>query len=152
MKFISTIVFTAIFNISGFGQWTTMNTGTTRNLYDIFFFDANKGYIAGMANTLLTTTNGGTNWTQQYSGTAFDNSFTSMSFIGPNTLYLISTNNSEFFLLRSTDQGSTWDTVGGTSFPSDCIHALDFANANTGHVVAEYGHFAKRIEEVVTRN
>ena len=39
------------------------------NLFGVFFTDANNGTVVGDDGTILRTTNGGTNWTSQTSGT-----------------------------------------------------------------------------------
>lgn len=44
--------------------WTKQNSGTLAWLKDIFFIDANKGWISGSDGTLLETVDGGKNWKQ----------------------------------------------------------------------------------------
>ncbi len=51
-------------------QWVTLNSATNDTLFDVFFIDANNGFVLGanfkstpVVNTLLETTNGGANWT-----------------------------------------------------------------------------------------
>ncbi|MBK9737110.1 MAG: hypothetical protein IPO92_20015 [Saprospiraceae bacterium] len=39
-----------------------MTSGTTAELTDLQFYDLNIGYIVGENETILKTTNGGTNW------------------------------------------------------------------------------------------
>lgn len=47
-------------NISSQTGWVQQNSGTTKNFYNVFFVDANTGYISG--DTLMKTTNSGVNW------------------------------------------------------------------------------------------
>jgi photosystem II stability/assembly factor-like uncharacterized protein len=49
-------------------QWFPQNSGTTKNLNDVYFTDANTGYAVGDSGTILKTTDGG-NWVAQNSGT-----------------------------------------------------------------------------------
>ena len=43
-------------------SWVTQNSGTTQNIYDIFFINSNIGYASCDGGILLKTTNGGNNW------------------------------------------------------------------------------------------
>lgn len=45
-------------------QWTTLNSGTTQKLSDVFFTSADTGYIVGNDSLLLRTTDRGNTWTQ----------------------------------------------------------------------------------------
>ncbi|MGL5891144.1 MAG: YCF48-related protein, partial [Bacteroidia bacterium] len=45
-------------------QWTTLNSGTTQKLSDVFFTSADTGYIVGDDSLLLRTTDRGNTWTQ----------------------------------------------------------------------------------------
>ena len=75
----------------------------------VFFSDQNNGTIVGYDGTILRTTNGGTNWTTQTSGTTKE----------LNGVFFTDTNNGtvvgEFgTILRTTDAGTTW-TIEETS-------------------------------------
>ncbi len=50
--------------------WTVQSAPTTENLTDVYFVDANIGYVTGASGTILKTTNGGTSWTLLSSGTS----------------------------------------------------------------------------------
>jgi photosystem II stability/assembly factor-like uncharacterized protein len=51
-------------------DWTAQTSGTTENLLDVYFANANDGWVTGANGTILRTTNGGTDWAPQTSGTA----------------------------------------------------------------------------------
>jgi hypothetical protein len=44
---------------NGGTTWTILTSGTTNNLYSVFFTDANTGYLVGEGGTILKTSNGG---------------------------------------------------------------------------------------------
>ncbi|MGJ8683258.1 MAG: YCF48-related protein [Nonlabens sp.] len=48
--------------IDGGTTWTTLTSGTTRDIYDVFFIDNNIGFACGASLTFLKTIDGGTTW------------------------------------------------------------------------------------------
>src|SRR5210317_311461 len=50
-------------------QWTLQTSGTTNDLFGVFFTDANTGTAVGQNGAILTTTDGGLTWAPQTSGT-----------------------------------------------------------------------------------
>ena len=86
----------------------------------------------GYSGTILRTTNGGTNWTPQTSGTTKE----------LNGVFFTDTNNGivvgEFgTILRTTDAGTTW-TIEETS-TTNFLSGVFFTDANTGTIVGEGG-------------
>ena len=67
--FIQTLFFFFLATQICFAQWYQQNSGTTQNLNDVTFIDANNGTAVGGVGTIIKTTNGGTDWTSQSSGT-----------------------------------------------------------------------------------
>jgi hypothetical protein len=74
MKKIALLVF--IFYILGLVRlqsqpygWFTQTSGTNNNLTSVYFKSNNTGIAVGQLGTVLRTTNGGTNWISQASGT-----------------------------------------------------------------------------------
>ena len=59
---------TIIRTTDGGNNWIIQNSGTTTNLWDVYFTDANTGTAVGEAGIILRTTDGGNTWTTQSSG------------------------------------------------------------------------------------
>ncbi len=52
-----------IYKSTNYGSsWLSVNSGTTKNLYDIKFKNLNDGVVAGEDGTIRLTSDGGTNW------------------------------------------------------------------------------------------
>lgn len=62
-------------------NWTSLSTGISSNLNSLFFLNADTGWAAG-ANAIIQTTNGGQNWTAQFSKAV---SLSSIVFYNKNT-------------------------------------------------------------------
>ena len=43
-------------------NWDSLASGTTEHLSDIYFYDADTGYVVGFGGTIIKTTNGGSSW------------------------------------------------------------------------------------------
>ena len=92
----------------------------------------NNGTIVGHGGTILRTTNGGTNWTPQTSGTTKE--LNGVFFTDINSGIVVG----EFgTILRTTDAGTTW-TIEETS-TTNFLLGIFFTDANTGIVVGEGG-------------
>jgi hypothetical protein len=59
-----------IYTEDGGNSWTLQKTASYR-LYGIDFIDQNEGWVAGTGGTIFHTTNRGTNWNSQTSGTTY---------------------------------------------------------------------------------
>jgi PKD repeat protein/photosystem II stability/assembly factor-like uncharacterized protein len=59
----ATILLLIVFGLfnKNFAQWTTLNIGTTQDLYSVDYFSSNDIWI-GSFNQIIKTTNGGSNW------------------------------------------------------------------------------------------
>lgn len=90
--------------------WSAQTSGTTQDLWTVQFIDANNGYAAGNAGTVLKTTDGGGTWTA-VSITTTD-PIRSISFIDVNTGWAAAGDPN-----NSSSSGAIWMTVnGGTSW------------------------------------
>ncbi|AWI26170.1 YCF48-related protein [Flavobacterium pallidum] len=85
--------------------------------HDIYFKDANTGFIAGASDPaeagkkiILMTTDGGLNWTISYLNNSYVDSFNSMSFPDANTGYAVgrSWGINDINLIKTTDGGVSW--------------------------------------------
>ena len=85
------------------------------NLNSVFFTAADTGYVVGRDGTILKTTNGGTNWTAQTSGTT--NVLNSIYFTDANTGYTVGEIGT---ILKTINSGTTsftgTDTVSLQTF------------------------------------
>ncbi|HMN17785.1 MAG TPA: T9SS type A sorting domain-containing protein [Ignavibacteriaceae bacterium] len=51
---------------------TTQSSGTTNDLYSVYFVNETTGWAVGWSGKILRSINGGTNWSSQSSGTSLD--------------------------------------------------------------------------------
>ena len=67
------LVLSVLFSFSSFVQsqtgWVQQTSGTSSQLWSVFFVNSSTGWATGFNGTILNTVNGGTNWTPHSSGT-----------------------------------------------------------------------------------
>jgi photosystem II stability/assembly factor-like uncharacterized protein len=91
--------------------WTTQTSGTPNNLFSVHFVNANEGWAVGFSNTILHTTNGGTNWTAQTNqGGVPVSSYLGVRFLDSNTGWA----GGGTAVVRTTDGGASWVSQGAT--------------------------------------
>lgn len=134
----------------------TTNGGVTWQLYshsDImqmctFFINANTGWITGkvpvgsiVSQHLDKTTNGGMNWSNQYTGTLFNNAgwFYDLHFIDANTGFGALTETSSNKIIKTTNSGVNWFAVASTNFPT----GIFFVNGTNGWASCNFGKIMK---------
>jgi photosystem II stability/assembly factor-like uncharacterized protein len=61
--FVSIIIFTTVTLAQP--QWYEQDSGVNRELFDVCFVDQTNGWISGVTETMLHTTDGGATWTSQ---------------------------------------------------------------------------------------
>lgn len=119
-----------------FSQWTAQTSGTTNNLFDVFFTDNNVGYAVGENGTILNTTDGGVNWTGMNSGvTGYLHGIT---FTNATTGFAVGENG---VILKTTNAGASWTLM--TSGTTTNLLDVSFADNNTGYVVGWTGEVLK---------
>lgn len=84
-------------------QWTTLNSGTTQDLYSVCFVDANIGWVVGEVGTILKTTDGGAHWTPQSSGVS--ERLSSVCFLDDNRGFAVGVNGT---YVQTTDPIPPW--------------------------------------------
>lgn len=87
--------------------WTVQDSGTTDDLKDVHFVDANTGWAVGRSGTILHTTDGGVNWTPQTSGTA--SALSSVHFTDRDHGWVLADST---FAARTSNGGATWEEAG----------------------------------------
>ena len=121
--------------ILGYGLvWVALPSPTTNDLYSVFPLNANNGFIAGNAGTILKTTDSGLNWSIKTSGTTED--LKSIYFINSSTGYVCGTNGK---IKITTDGGSVWtDQISGTF---STLYSIDFEETipENGYAVGDNG-------------
>ena len=118
------LLFVFGFNLNA-QSWVQQASGTTENLRDIFFVDANTGWVVGENGSILKTTNGGAEWVTK---TAVKFAY----FIG---CYFVNSNvgwaSGDGGLYKTTDGGDTWNIQNGPSG----LTKVYFADQNNGWTV-----------------
>jgi len=131
-SFVIIIIFLQSYSIS-YSQsgWILQQSQTTRNLNDLFFINSMTGWCTGDSNTILKTTNGGTNWYIQMSSGY--NKLSSVFFSDENTGWCcggITYPLKSGVIYKTTNSGINWFMIyglGGSSF-----NKLYFIDSNTG--------------------
>lgn len=122
---------------NGGSNWIDAYTSTTNEIFgDVFFTNANTGYVVGSYGKLLKTTNAGVNWnsTSIPGGGTF---IGSIYFVNDNTGFVTGDNNAA---LKTTDAGVTWAPMTVASgFTS--LNNIFFTDVNTGYVSSSVGLF-----------
>lgn len=88
--------------VSAYAVWTPQTSGTTDDLVDVCFVDAQNGWAVG-EDVILHTGDGGTTWSQQASGTT--HYLKAVSFIDASRGWVVGTHGT---ILHTVDGGVTW--------------------------------------------
>ena len=107
-------------------SWFQQNSGTDSTLNDVYFLNNDTGYACGW-NTVLKTTDGGTNWLPLTTG--FNNYFLTVRFLNANTGFL--SGFLDGLILKTTDGGSTWINIG-PSITGKKTYGTWFTSADMG--------------------
>ncbi|MBL7129660.1 MAG: T9SS type A sorting domain-containing protein [Ignavibacteria bacterium] len=101
----------------------------TRSLVYINVYTAT---VVGDSGTIIKTTNGGTNWFSQTSGTT--NDLRGVSFTDVNTGTVVGQNGT---IIKTTNGGTNW--IPQTSETTNDLNGVSFFEANTGFAVGDSG-------------
>jgi hypothetical protein len=101
----------------------------------VHFVPSGTGFVVGSSGTIRCTTNGGTNWISQISGTnnsLLDVRFSNISDV--NNLYAIGMNG---IILKTTNTGTNWNPlVSGTT---NDLYEIHFTYTSVGYTVGQGG-------------
>ena len=107
---IQTLFFFLLVTQICFAQWYEQNSGTTNNLNDLIFLDANKGFAIGEVGVIIKTNDGGNTWVNQVSGTTI--SLNSVCFTDVINGWIVGGDytgySGQSILLHTTNGGSNW--------------------------------------------
>jgi photosystem II stability/assembly factor-like uncharacterized protein len=113
--------------------WTFVNNTSRVNLLSVSFAGPNIGAIVGQNGTILRTTDAGSTWNTQSSGT--NGSLFGVHLINARIGIVVGDNGA---VLRTTDAGSTWASVNIGSTAS--LYGIDFADTVNGTIVGSAGY------------
>ena len=102
------------------------------HLFDISFFNENIGYAVGFAGTVIKTTNGGTNWVNQFIGVT--NHFMGVSVIDQNTVTVVGDSG---IILKTTNGGEHW--IVQSNGTTSVLSGVYFVDESNGIAVGTYG-------------
>lgn len=134
-----TVVCNDAVQLEALPAWVSLTSGTTQQLYSVFFTSADKGFAVGDQVT-LETTDGGVNWTQ----------ISDLGISRLHSVYFVDANNGftvgEYGVIgRTTDGGNSW-TVGQDYGTSYNLNSVYFPNITTGYIVGSGGLIMKSVD------
>jgi len=139
---------------NGGATWTTLSCGTGNNLNSAYFIDANTGYAVGDKETIIKTTDGGSNWKALWSATFGGEicfNLSSVFFTDSNTGYVTGWYKYGWcergcyggeIILKTIDGGVTWENTLSNG-PYSLLNSIFFTDANTGYAVGNNGTILK---------
>ncbi len=123
--------------LGGSGGWFWQNPLPQGNyLSSITCADASIAWAVGSGGTILKTTNGGTDWSQQTSGTR--RHLSSITCANASTAWAVGSGGT---ILKTTDGGDNWSPQ--TSGTANLLHSITCADASTAWAVGEGGTILK---------
>lgn len=126
---------------NGGANWSSkfafvVNGSTNIDIKDIHFINSQTGWTCALDGTIGKTTNGGTNYTQYSTSTAFAKY--SIFFINDQTGWTCGANST---VAKSTNGGVNWTVIPMTSTVT--LNSIYFVDVNTGYVCGEGGFIFK---------
>ena len=112
--FRSVLIPAVLFLLPGIAsaRWFQQQSGTTTNLYSVFFTNSQTGWIAGDSSFVIRTTDSGTNWTRYIVDTSF--AYSIFIRFWDSQLGFVASMGHPSLLYRSTDSGFSWQRVPQT--------------------------------------
>jgi photosystem II stability/assembly factor-like uncharacterized protein len=108
--------------------WYPQSAGTTNSLFAVYFTDRDNGWISGMLNTILHTTDGGDNWYPQPAPPS--SHYYDLHFVDPLEGWAVGSSGK---IAHTEDGGESWALQpSGTTYNFYGVH---FLNASTGWAV-----------------
>lgn len=129
VSFILLMAASLLWATSAWGSWTSLNSGTNRNLRAVHFpVEASTGYAVGWRGTIQKTTNGGANWSKQQSKTR-ENLLAVYFPTDNSTGYAVGVDG---VIVKTTNGGSNWTKqTSGTTNNLQTVHFP--VDATTGY-------------------
>lgn len=119
--------------------WASVNTGTTSSLFKVDFVNKNLGFAVGSAGASRITTDGGATWAGTISPST--NALYDIDFRPFGTGFRIYVTGDPFYVYRSSNNGTSWDTLGilGNQPWTSTFYAADLST--TGDSLVAVGAF-----------
>jgi len=112
--------------------WYSQTSGTNSLLMDVYFTDVNTGWVVGITNTILHTTDGGDNWNPQSPPPSVN--YYSVHFADSQTGCAVgATVGGAGRIRRTTDGGNTWDIITPPT-SAYSLWSIYFTDANNGWI------------------
>jgi photosystem II stability/assembly factor-like uncharacterized protein len=123
------------YTTNGGATWTAQYSASNEDpLGEVYFIDENQGWAVGSMSTIMHTSDGGSNWSFQMSGTGYE--FNDVYFVNPDTGWVVGEDLSiqhYAVIFKTMDGGNTWDFQ---TFGSDTsFQGIQFVNDSTGWIV-----------------
>ena len=140
MKLLMCLLFVSSSIVTVNAQWVTQLSGNaTQRLQSVNFVDENTGWVVGGIGPypviILKTTNGGSNWFNQFD--SINNVLYSVQFINSDTGWAVGGGSSSL-ILKTINGGMNW--FNPTSEIFDYLTSVIFLDHNTGWAVVEYSN------------
>ena len=137
-SFLFTLLICLVLPAFIFSQWTQQNSGTQKNLHNLFFLNENLGWVCGYDGTILKATDGGVDWTSYNIGTMDDIHaiFFIDSLRGWAVLYEYNPER-HGSVIHTTDGGVSWNVQ--FSEWGYTLHSISFIDENNGWVAGSSG-------------
>ena len=127
----------------GGNTWNTITTGAG-GINDIFFVDANTGYLSS-SNNLFKSVDGGLTWSTVTTGASLP--ILRIFFTDLNTGYLSVGGEG---IYKTTNAGLTWNNNTTLNGLYDTFYAIYFTDANTGYIGGDLGKINKTVDGGLT--
>lgn len=125
-------------------DWTKQKSNTLAWLHDIYFLNAQTGWIVGSGGTLLATRDGGANWTQNKHSN--DDTIRQVHFTDEKNGWLLCERDlftlgkdSPSYLLKTANGGATWESVELVNPQRKRITKIFFNKYDSGTAIGESG-------------
>ena len=129
-------------------NWEIQNSSTSNNLEDVFFKDADHGWVVGKGGTILITSNGGELWESSIDSSLSGTYLCDVSFINANTGWVggyYDDNTKNGVILKTTDGGFSWEKqLNDPQIKS--IYCLTCKNESEGFAAGFNGVMLKAVD------
>jgi photosystem II stability/assembly factor-like uncharacterized protein len=125
----STVMYSTDLGESWELQFNPAGLNNYANLKSVYFINASTGFISTSNALILKTTNGGSSWTQVYSGVPAV-SFNDFHFIDSNLGFACG---SHGWIIKTTDGGQTWDYLNSSVI--EHLLQIEFVSETKGFIL-----------------
>jgi len=147
-KAISTLLILQFLVLLGFGQWTSQNSGTSKDFWALSMGDNQVGYAGGgpwqfTSNCVISKTeDGGQTWTSQ-NPVSFVSCIFGVDALNADTVYAVGCNATYYhgLILRSINGGQTWTTKNISNTYG--FYCVEFPTESIGYTCGWNGRIYK---------